>query len=192
MVFPEKLGRVLEERKKLVDLIVKNAKLFVSESSFDKSVYYWRSNNFIQNTLSRHTVFDPSTEKWFHARGDSNGYQHVKTYAYERDMKVYHIFDNVSIPATSVITHEKLDCSCAGAVSFFINSTASVTVYVQLSPDGNNWFDLKSNADADRSWNCNNESICCQIVPCARYVRIVVYNAGSSTVTVNGWVACQV
>jgi len=109
----------------------------------------------------------------------------------DHEMDQYMVFDAVSVPGTSLVVHEGIDVSGYHKISVLVSTTQNCTVYIQGSDDNTNFYDLKSDADADLTWNCNNEKIWFRVLPATRYFRVAVYNSVAVAATVTGVVHGQ-
>jgi len=77
-----------------------------------------------------------------------------------------------------------IDMSAFEAATVGISTTAACTIRPQISDDDVNWYDVKTAADADISFACNNEKIAFAFPMYGRYIRVTVTDGGSgSTVT---------
>jgi len=104
----------------------------------------------------------------------------------DREATDWLIFDNLSVPGLATVTHAGIDVSGVQSMTFCISTTQNSTVYLQFSDDNATWYDLKAVDDTDRTWNCNNERICVHGDIAAHYMRMVVKNESTSTMTLNG------
>lgn len=103
-----------------------------------------------------------------------------------RNLVTYEIFEAVSLPTAEVLTHSEVEVADAQTVFILLSSNVAVTGYVQVSDDATNWYDVKTEGDADRSFACNNEKVCYPVTIASRYARVVVTNASGSTATITG------
>jgi hypothetical protein len=189
---PEKVSaEYVAEVIKQIELILSKPNIRLGEVEYDKFFRFWRSNNFIQHSMPFNLVYDYDNGIWHFMRGTDEGYLHARMILDDREFTDFVVFDDLSVPATNVVTHDGLDVTGYSSILVQISTTASATVYVQFSDDLTNWYDLKTSADADLSWNCNNEKICFLVPASGHYFRVVVLN-GASAITLRGSVSCQV
>lgn len=114
---------------------------------------------------------------------DENGYPTGKSAAT--------VYASNLIPLQTVVTNATV---VSGAVeidgfeklNIYVKTSTSFTVYLQTSIDGVLWYDVKSIADADITFNCNNELICAPYANVvAFYARVVVKAVATGTVVVD-------
>jgi len=182
----------ISEKKKTFDQLVLDPNIFVKDFPLDPWTPYLKTNNFVQQTISRILGYSDTEEKWVRIKIDSEGRlittAEVTAPAVQtlggRLYKEWTIAEDVSVSAGGTLTHTGIDVNDYSGISVLVSSTGNCTVYIQVSDDNTNWYDIKSLSDGDRAWNCNNEKIAIPMNPYAHYMRIVVYATTASTVTV--------
>jgi len=177
---------IIDQKRKTIDQFILAPNIFLGDFPVDPWTPYLKTNNFVQQTISRMLGYDAASGKWWGIRADSSGYLRNRATIFDHEATDYTVFDAVSVPAAEVVTHDGIDVSGCPYVSFIISTTLACTVYVQGSSDNVNWHDLKSDADADLSWGCNNEKIWFRIPFYTHYVRLVVRNGGAVAATITG------
>ena len=183
--------KIIEQQKKLLDQFIVDPNFLVPDVQIEPFTPHLRTNNFVQRGLSHLLGKYAANKKWYPVAVDDEGklvFSDDATKAgwiglSKRECVVYKVFDSVSVPATSLVTHDGVDISSYQEVSFAISTTANCAIYLQFSDDNSNWYDLKAVDDSDRSWNCTNEKIFATNSVAAHYIRIVVYATVASTVT---------
>jgi len=108
------------------------------------------------------------------------------------EYKDFVVMDSVPVDAGAVVTHTGIDVSKFKDKLILVSTTDDFTIYIQVSDDNTNWYDLKTNSDGDISFNCNNEKIAFRINYFSKYMRIVAKNNGSSAATISCVVSCQI
>jgi len=173
-----------EELKKLVDLILTgDPELITKEFGYNLPTRYWRSNNFIQHTLPFNRVYDATNKYWRFLRGDSDGYLTPRTILFDRDAEEVKVIDAYSAALAETVVTAGVDVSKFASRFLKVVTTNNCTVYYQISDDNITWYDPKTEADGNISWNCNNEAISVPLNHYARYIRVVVYATAASTIT---------
>lgn len=103
------------------------------------------------------------------------------------------VIDSQNIAAGGTITHEGENVEKYSKITALVSTDQDCTVYVQLSDDNTNFYDIKTEADGDLSWNCNNEKIAIPLSDyTAKYLRLVIKNNSGSTATVTAVIMAQV
>jgi len=100
------------------------------------------------------------------------------------EYKDFVVMDSVSVDAGAVVTHTGIDISKLRTVTMLISTTGNCAVYIQFSDDNSNWYDLCDAAGTPYEYNVNNVKKAIGINDFAHYMRIVVKNNDSSSVTV--------
>ncbi len=100
------------------------------------------------------------------------------------EYKDFVVMDSVSVDAGAVITHTGIDISKLRTVTMLISTTGDCAVYIQFSDDNSNWYDLCDAAGTPYEYNVNNVKKAIGINDFAHYMRIVVKNNDSSSVTI--------
>ena len=108
------------------------------------------------------------------------------------EYKDFVVMDSVSVDAGAVVTHTGIDVSRFKKITVLVSTTDDFTVYVQVSDDNTNWYDIKTDADGDLSWNCNNEKIAFKVEHFSKYMRVVAKNNAASAATISCTVTCQI
>jgi len=161
-------------------------------------VPYYYTNNFIQNTLSRLCAFDADSDRWVPLRVDQFGRMQLSVDVEsagamkiaDRESDRITLFDSQTVPNNSAITHAAVDVESTSAKTLLISSDVAVTVYVQFSDDGTNWYDWVDAAGSALTLSVNNESKAWAIDDYTRYIRIVVFNASGTNATVTAKLLC--
>ena len=135
----------------------------ISISGEEQKIYYW------DGTVWR---------EW-----SSGGLAAPQVSLRDRELADFTIFEDVSLSAGSILTHTGIDVSSYSRITVLISSSGNVDIYPQVSDDNTNWYDIKSEADADLVYNCNAEKIAIPINLNAHYFRIVIYANSDSVVT---------
>ena len=102
------------------------------------------------------------------------------------------IFSGQIVAPTDTVTSAAVDVGNCSKISVLMSATDNMTIYPQFSDDNLNFYDLKTAADANVTFNCNNEKICMPIDVHGHYFRIVAKNFGSGNSTVNAVIASMV
>lgn len=103
------------------------------------------------------------------------------------------VLDSESIAASGTITHAAEDVEKYSKITALVDTDQNCTVYVQLSNDGTNFYDIKDLSDNDISFTCNNEKIAIPLSDyTAKYLRLVIKNNSGSTATVTAVIMAQV
>ena len=100
------------------------------------------------------------------------------------EYKDFIVMDNVSVDAGAVVTHTGIDISKFRTVTMLISTTGNCAVYIQFSDDNSNWYDLCDAAGTPYEYTVNNEKKAIGINDFAHYMRVVVKNNDSASVTV--------
>lgn len=100
------------------------------------------------------------------------------------EYKDFIVMNNVSVDAGAVVTHTGIDISKFRTVTMLISTTGNCAVYIQFSDDNSNWYDLCDAAGTPYEYTVNNEKKAIGINDFAHYMRVVVKNNDSSSVTV--------
>lgn len=212
----------IEEQKRTVDQWILDPNIFIKDLPLDPTTKWIKTNNFVQQTISRMLGYDYTNNEWVRMRIDSNGRLEVAgvttlsqanifgndgtdfgylrmspdralwTFLHDREVIEATVLDAVTIASGGAATHAGLDVDKASDLCTFISTDQDCTVYVQGSPDDINWYDLKSGADVDRSWNCNNEKIWFHEIALTRYIRVVIFNASANAAEVSAVIRGQV
>jgi len=192
MTISKEAERLISLKKKTMDQAILDPNIFVKDFPLDPWTPYLKTNNFVQQTISRILGYSETEQKWVRIKIDDEG-RLITTGEVEapgavtlegRKYKEWTIADGVDLAAGGTLTHTGIDVNDYSGVSILVSSTGNSTVYVQISDDNMNWYDVKSPADSDRAWNCNNEKIAIPLNLYAHYMRVVIYASTASTVTV--------
>ena len=108
------------------------------------------------------------------------------------EYKDFIVMDNVSVDAGAVVTHTGIDVSKFKEKTVLVSTNKDFTIYVQVSDDNENWYDIKSETDGDLSWNCNNEKIAFRVPHFCKYMRVVAKNNATDAGTIRCVVSCQI
>jgi len=100
------------------------------------------------------------------------------------EYKDFIVMNNVSVDAGAIVTHTGIDISKFRTVTMLISTTGNCAVYIQFSDDNSNWYDLCDAAGTAYEYTVNNEKKAIGINDFAHYMRVVVKNNDSSSVTV--------
>ena len=100
------------------------------------------------------------------------------------EYKDFIVMNNVSVDAGAVVTHTGIDISKFRTVTMLISTTGNCAVYIQFSDDNSNWYDLCDAAGTPYEYTVNNEKKAIGINDFAHYMRVVVKNNDSGSVTV--------
>ena len=206
--------RVIDEKKKTTDQIVLDPNIFLVDFPLDPWTPYIKTNNFLQQGISRVLGYDPTLKKWARLQVDSDGKLQVsgittlelsKTYfsdgttwraalcgtngspyftIYDRETFDDLVIDDVEVDAGATITHEAIDLGGVSSFNVQVSASQNCAVYPQSSDDNINFYDLKSAADGDLTYNCNNEKIAFPVSHPCHYFRIAIKNNGAATATV--------
>lgn len=189
-ITPEARRRI-EEKKRLVDQFIVDPNFLIPEVHIDPFTPHLRTNNFVQRGLSHVLGRRVDNEKWAPLAVDDEGKiilsDDVSRIGFvslgSREAEDISIFESLSLPATSIVTHEGIDVSQFSGKTLLISSTASVSVYVQFSDNLSNWYDWCDATGSAISWTVNNVKKAIGIDDHSHYVRIVVHNSSASAVT---------
>lgn len=77
--FSEAAKKLLQERKQLQDQVIVTPEVWVREMHNEPSTPYFRTNNFLQNTLSRLVGWYPTLADWRRILCDAQGRLEVST-----------------------------------------------------------------------------------------------------------------
>lgn len=188
----------IERKKKTVDQSILDPNIFIKDFPLEPWTPYLVTNRFVQQGISRCLAFSETESKWVRMKVDSEG-RLITTAEVAAPTVVilqgrkygeFVVADAVSVAAGGTLTHTGVDVNDYAKKTVLVSTTANCTVYVQVSDDNTNFYNIKTAADGDLSWNCNNEKIAIQIDHYAHYMRIVIYATVASTVT--GIIMCQV
>jgi len=108
------------------------------------------------------------------------------------EYKDYVVMNSVSVDAGAIVTHTGIDVSRFKKITVLVSTTDDFTIYVQVSDDNSNWYDIKTDADGDISYNCNNEKIAFKVEHFSKYMRVVAKNNAASAATIYCVVSCQI
>ena len=192
MGISEEAERRIVEKKRTMDQFILDPNIFVKDFPLDPWTPFLKTNNFVQQTISRILAYSPDEEKWVRLKVDEDG-RLITTAEVTAPSNItlagrlyekWTIADGVSLPAGGTLTHEGINVNDYSGITVLVSSTGNSTVYIQVSDDNTNWYDVKSPADADRIYNCNNEKIAIPLNLYAVYMRVVVYASTDSTLTI--------
>lgn len=186
------LGSWIAKQKFIRKQLIHKPSFFSPESYVDSwTPYYWTSNEITQ-TLSRLMAWDDEKKRWLLARCDQNGMLLVSSVMKDRQSETIRIFADITTPATSILTHDGIDVSAYSKITLLLSTTGSCNVYPQFSNDNVNWYDWYDLNDVTINFSCNNVKKAWEIDLTTKYIRIIIYNTTSSSVTVTGVLMCQV
>lgn len=182
--------RRLKEKKKTFDQYILDPNIFVKDFPLDPWTQFLKTNNFVQQTISRLLGYSDTEQKWIRVKMDSSGRlittAEVTAPANQtlvgRSYKEWVITTGTSVAAGGTLTHAGIDVNDYSRVTVLVSSSGNSTVYIQASDDNTNWYDPKTVADADITHNCNAEKIAINVPVYAHYLRVVVYATTDSTV----------
>lgn len=185
--------RWVEEKKRLTDQFFINPDIETTGFPVQPYTPYYKTNNFIQQTLSRIFGFYPTKEKWKPLYTDESGRLLVSPEKTEgasfflrhREAKDVIIFTDRSIPGLSAATHVGVDFSGYASKLVMVKSNGSITIYPQCSNDGTNWYDLVGSNGTALSLSVNNVTKAIEWTEPTHYFRCVVYNGTGAAVTVS-------
>lgn len=210
--------KYLDEAAKLENQRILQSNVLIDDFPLDPPKDILHTNNFIQQGLDRMLGFDSTKDKWVRLKVDSNGRLEVATVTtldaaklkvydgtdwqnfagstaglgkillMDRDALDVQVMVAEVVPKEELISHAPLDVEKYSALTVMVSTDLNCTVYPQVSADGVTWFDMKSAADGDLTWNCNNENISFSVDMHRRYFRVVIYNAGATNATVSAWI----
>ena len=101
----------------------------------------------------------------------------------DREVEDHHIFTDVSLSQYDILTHYRIDASSKTKALIQVSSTGRATVYIQYSPDEDNWYDLVDENGTPINFEVQNEKKAYPIESAGHYLRIVVYANTATTVT---------
>ena len=105
----------------------------------------------------------------------------VATGSHENEQTIF----SASIETGSILVLTGVDTSNGCSDYVAIASSQDISVYLQVSPDQDSWYDPKTVADGDVSWSCGaGESISISSPTKMRYLRVVIYNASGETANI--------
>lgn len=212
MGISDEARRRIEEKKKTFDQRILDPNIFVKDFPLDPWSAYPKTNNFIQQSIARSLGYSPDEGKWVRLQVDEDGKLEVSGITLGTEMRNYWydgtdwvtwqglanqapyvmlktreaanviVIPDIAIGAGQDCTHTAVDISGYRSMMFHVSSSANSTVYLQFSDDGTNWYDLKSVADDNRTWNCNVEKICVHGDVASRYMRVWIHATTASTV----------
>jgi hypothetical protein len=184
--------KLIEEQKKTRDQAVLDPNIFIKDFPLDPFTPYLKTNNFIQQGVNRLLGYDSGSLAWIRLKADSDGYLRNRATLLEREAFDVTVFDGESLIAGGVITHDGIDVSGNAYVSCLVSTTQSCTVYLQGSNDNVTFYDLKTDADADVSFACNNEHIWFRVPIYTHYLRVTIQNVNATTGTISLVVMAEV
>lgn len=211
MGISEGARRVIDEKKKTIDQLVLDPNVQIKDFPVDPWTPYMKTNNFIQQGVNRILGFSAEDGKWVRLNVNTDGKLEVAGISSANmqaefngtfvpwkgltsgsggvditghDTAVTKVLDAVSIPSAGAASHFGLDITNHDHTSYLVSTTTDCIIFLQGSDDNVNWYEHKSAADVDRTWNCNNEKIWFSDVHAMRFVRLVIQNLGGSTSTV--------
>jgi len=209
----------VEKKKKTIDQSILDPNIFITDFPLDPWTPYLVTNRFIQQGINRMLGFNPTTKKWVRLNVDDEGKLEVATITTvqnkfyngtdwenitgltgvgpytvlrDRDFEDITLANAVLLDALGTFVSEGQDVSAYARKTIQVSATQACTVYYQTSNDNVTWFDPKTVADADISFNCNNEAIAISLSDAMHYLRVVVYNTAAAAATISVVLSCQV
>lgn len=189
--------RRIKEKAKTFDQAILDPNIFIKDFPLDPWSAYPKTNNFIQQGITRALGYSPDEEKWVRLRVDSDGrlyttsevtaLQNVNLYA--RRYKDVVIADSVPVAAGELLVHSGVDINDYSKVTTLVASTKACVIYPQVSNDNVNFYDVKAADDTTRTFACNNEKIAFQLEVHGHYYRVVITTAVANTIDLA--VSCQ-
>ena len=196
---------------KLTEQLLILAKNRITGVPVDNHTPYFRTNNWVQRTISILLAYNSSKEEFQllgvddnnrikvtgeigstdgastgtlkFLRVDANGRLLIST---EENLKEsVELFDNIVIAASQTATHAGLDVSAHRKKTFYFKTTANTTINFQFSYDGNNWFDWVDAAGNPITITVNNTSKAFAVDDHTRFIRVFVENDSAAENTVN-------
>lgn len=101
-----------------------------------------------------------------------------------RNLTVFELIADYSLADNGLFTHSKIEVADAQLLTILVESSASVTVYPQVSDDGTSWYECKGEDDSDLTFNANDEKIAAYLRVAARYFRILIHNTSGGAATI--------
>lgn len=185
--------RWTDEKKRLTDQLFINPDIETSGFPVNPYTPYYRTNNFVQQTLSRIFGYRTDDEKWYPLNVDSLGKLQVSTVATigasiflrNREAKDVTIFTDRVLSDLTAATHDGVDFSGYSSKLIMVKSTGAVTVYPQASNDKTTWYDLVDSSGNALSVTVNRVTKAIEWTEPAHYFRCVVVNTSGAAVTVS-------
>lgn len=206
----------LAEKQEIIKQFAQSKNMQVADFPLDPRVDAFVTNNFLQGTLARLIAYDENNERFRLLKSDSSGrlivsqsvsvafaalVNNVATSLQGNSLGALRVdnfgrtFDNFDVftaephPANGLLTGVGQDVRGYENLSVNVSTTQPCTITIQVSDDNANWYEIKSAADADLSWNCSNEKINFNIPNFSSFMRVLVLNtnatAGTTTVVLN-------
>ena len=206
----------LAEKQEIIKQFIEKESMNIADFPLAPRVDAYVTNNFLQGVIARLVAFDDTLKKFVVVKVDSVG--NLKTTAsvtnniygdlngvaqairanslgalrfdpFGRTFDNFDVFLSEPHPIAALLASVGIDVSGYETLSLNVATTNTCTVTVQLSDDNVNWYEIKTAADADLSWACNNEKINFSIPNFSRFVRVLVQNtagaAGTTTAVLN-------
>ncbi len=203
--------QLIAERLKIQDQLLLFSEFRITGLPAEKWTPYFRTNNFIQRSLSILLGFNSSVNEFQLIGVDSSNRMRFKgevgstdgtsdgtlkflrtdsggrlLVSSEEDLKEdITLIDDVTVAESGTATHAGVDVGMHTEKTLLVETNRSMTVYMQGSTDNVNFYDLKTIADADVSHNCNNEKILISVPFYCHFFRVLIQNTagGSGLVT---------
>lgn len=143
MTITPAIERWAKEKSKLTDQQIVDPDFASSKVTVLPWTPYYRTNNFVQNTLARLMTWDTDNAEWRPLKGDTVGA--VKVSASITDPAAFSLISrraiintlasNVSVPSPGIITHTGIDVQTMSQKTLLVSADGAITVYVQFSND---------------------------------------------------------
>lgn len=152
---------------------------------------FFFTENKIGQTLAREMFWDNVNKRWLLSRCDSDGNLLVRQYDLTREAMDVTLIDTVALPGSGIVTHVGEDVSGYSRKELIVTTTGDATIYVQFSDDNSNWYSWYDVQDVVVTFTCSNEKKAWEIIDHTHYLRILIYNSGTSSITVSARLMCQ-
>lgn len=110
----------------------------------------------------------------------------------EREAKDVSLIPEGTVAVGGLVTHIGEDISGYSKKELIVKSSGNATVYVQFSNDLENWYTWYDVQDVLVYFTCDTNKKAWEIIDHSHYIRILIYNADSSSITVSANLMCQV
>lgn len=197
-ISPEAQQRI-NSRKQLTDQFIRDPEFLIPGLFVEPWTEFYRTNNFVQQTLGRMYGFHEGEKHWHPISIDDDhriilsdqSTSGVQVLIKNRNFTDAVVIDNQSVPNAAAISHAALDISSFGRKSMLVSSDGPVTIYVQFSDDELNWYEWYDTSDNAVTFAVDNVKKCIEIIDVAHYMRIVITNSSGAAVNVTAVIEGQ-
>ena len=176
---------VIDESYKTQDVKVLSDKTRVADFPTEPRLLHFKTNNFIQQGLSRLLAYDASHNHFQLLQCNAEGELIVGLSRIWRDRISLTVFPATSIPSPGGLVSAALPIDGLRDLQVFARASAALTLIPKFSNDGTNWHVARTAADAAVVFALTTEQRSFPLVGIAPYLSFDVANATGSPVVLS-------